>query len=632
MELSAPRSWVQVAMLSFALSVCASLFLAAMHAEKAYAYTYLNTCTASIYNRGWVCATESGNLELIGSDPIGPRMWMPSWQNPGGEYSYISNYQFAIWGDRNGQDDLVWYSAWNGAWSRGGANMGTGDLTGAKNGTGFGCIATYGYGWAGNVIAKHGGLDALMHNHIYISARGNDGSFVQYNYGAIDFWPRIKIRYDANGGSNAPLPHNKYIGGADFVASTKPTRTGYTFEGWSTKKSGPVNIASGQKIGYEDWNLLQCSSVPHGWNSRGPADFWRDPGAGQPSPSGTNVITLYAQWKPVTYSISYNGNGSTGGSTASSSHIYDAAKALTPNGFTRAYTLSCDARGGSAGNVSVPCTWRWEAWNAKQNGSGISFGNKASVKNLRSTKGTMTLYAQWSRGLATLPDPGQKPGCTFKGWFSAVSGGTLIGAVGDTVSIDKNTTCYARWEQHAEVSYYVDGESVPVHVDEVPVGAACAASSAAAAKATRSDCAGFDGWYVDEAYTQKYIEGSAVPASGMALYGRNEVTLDYAPTDATQALFDRYACYADDALSILLSDGAPLPASQTLHYGDRVSVERGASIWFEDRGRVREAVCDSGAYTTSEAVGAPARTIKLTCNTVAYLRWRVPAYDGIALS
>lgn len=79
-----------------------------------------------------------------------------------------------------------------------------------------------------------------------------------------------------------------------------------------------------------------------------------------------------------TYTVKYDGNGNTGGSTASSSHTYNTSKALTSNGFTK-------------------IGYSFNGWNTKADGSGTSYSDEASVKNLTSTNGaTVTLYAQWS--------------------------------------------------------------------------------------------------------------------------------------------------------------------------------------------------------------------------------------------
>lgn len=82
---------------------------------------------------------------------------------------------------------------------------------------------------------------------------------------------------------------------------------------------------------------------------------------------------------PITYTVKYDANAEEGiiGSTASSTHTYDVAKALTANGYVRTgYTFI--------------------GWNTKADGSRDSYADKESVKNLTSVDGdTVTLYAQW---------------------------------------------------------------------------------------------------------------------------------------------------------------------------------------------------------------------------------------------
>lgn len=97
----------------------------------------------------------------------------------------------------------------------------------------------------------------------------------------------------------------------------------------------------------------------------------------------TNVnLKLYANWEPNVYTVKYDANGGSG-TTASSAHTYDSARNLVSNEFTRTgYTFT--------------------GWNTKPDGSGTSYANGASVKNLTSTnKGTVTLYAQWKANTYT---------------------------------------------------------------------------------------------------------------------------------------------------------------------------------------------------------------------------------------
>ena len=92
---------------------------------------------------------------------------------------------------------------------------------------------------------------------------------------------------------------------------------------------------------------------------------------------GDVTVDLYPEWIANTYTVKYNGNGENSGTTPSSSHTYDTAKNLTANGY-------------------VKNGYQFVGWNTKADGSGTSYSDKQSVKNLTATNGgTVTLYAQW---------------------------------------------------------------------------------------------------------------------------------------------------------------------------------------------------------------------------------------------
>ena len=96
----------------------------------------------------------------------------------------------------------------------------------------------------------------------------------------------------------------------------------------------------------------------------------------------TNTATLFAKCNANTYTVTYNGNGNTDGSTTSSSHTYDTAKNLTKNGFTKTgYTFA--------------------GWNTKADGTGTAYLDEASVTNL-ATSGNVNLYAQWTANTYTV--------------------------------------------------------------------------------------------------------------------------------------------------------------------------------------------------------------------------------------
>lgn len=88
------------------------------------------------------------------------------------------------------------------------------------------------------------------------------------------------------------------------------------------------------------------------------------------------ACTLYSAWN--TYTITYNGNGATGGSTANSSHTYNTAKALTPNGYTRT-------------------GYKFAGWSTSKTATSATYSDKQSVSNLTTANGgTVTLYAVWT--------------------------------------------------------------------------------------------------------------------------------------------------------------------------------------------------------------------------------------------
>jgi uncharacterized repeat protein (TIGR02543 family) len=92
-------------------------------------------------------------------------------------------------------------------------------------------------------------------------------------------------------------------------------------------------------------------------------------------PSSNETYT--AQWTANTYTVTYDGNGSDGGSTADSSHIYGVEQTLTPNGYTRTDYI-------------------FNGWNTAANGTGEAYTDAQSVTNLTMNDGvTVTLYAQW---------------------------------------------------------------------------------------------------------------------------------------------------------------------------------------------------------------------------------------------
>lgn len=91
----------------------------------------------------------------------------------------------------------------------------------------------------------------------------------------IDPITSYSVKYNANGGSGAPGNQTKWYDENITISNSKPTRTGYSFQGWATSSSGSVAYK---------------------------------PGATYSANSG---VTLYAVWKADTYPVKYDANGGT---------------------------------------------------------------------------------------------------------------------------------------------------------------------------------------------------------------------------------------------------------------------------------------------------------------------------------
>lgn len=93
----------------------------------------------------------------------------------------------------------------------------------------------------------------------------------------VPAWTSYTISYSANGGSGAPSAQTKWKDQTLTLSGTKPTRSGYSFLGWSTSSTATSATYS----------------------------------AGG-SYTNNSSATLYAVWKANTYTIKYNANGGTG--------------------------------------------------------------------------------------------------------------------------------------------------------------------------------------------------------------------------------------------------------------------------------------------------------------------------------
>ncbi|MBR5027297.1 InlB B-repeat-containing protein [Candidatus Saccharibacteria bacterium] len=235
-------------------------------------------------------------------------------------------------------------------------------------------------------------------------------------------FPRYSITYDLNNGNVTtanPTTHDK----TESFMLNEPTKTGYTFTGWTgTTIEGDTPVMN--------YTL--------------------------PAPHVRDNIEFTAHYRKNTYTINFDGNGSTSGSTASMNMNYDEAANLIANGFERTgytfagwkynnedyadgaevtnltaedggvvtmvaqweptqYTIIFHANNENVENpdamaaqivtydIETPLTanaytwWQHKIveWTTNENGTGTKYADKAVIKNLDANGGEIHLYAKW---------------------------------------------------------------------------------------------------------------------------------------------------------------------------------------------------------------------------------------------
>jgi uncharacterized repeat protein (TIGR02543 family) len=146
------------------------------------------------------------------------------------------------------------------------------------------------------------------------------------------------VTFDANGGSGSMATQTS--SSKSNLSSNSFTRSGFTFTGWSTNADG--------------------TGTPY-------------TNAAQYSFNNSNMTaTLYAQWTPAGYSVTFSANGGTG-TMAAQPGAAGASVALSPDQFSY------------AGKV-------FTGWNTAVGGTGTNYADGATI----TMTANVTLYAQWA--------------------------------------------------------------------------------------------------------------------------------------------------------------------------------------------------------------------------------------------
>lgn len=163
------------------------------------------------------------------------------------------------------------------------------DINGNTNSTENTSFYSPNGGWVDKSIISHSQSFSRTHSDytIYINAcidrRGSSyapGKSIPTAYITIPAIEHHTVSYNANGGSGAPSSQTKWYGTVLTLSSTRPTRTGYTFQGWATSASGAVAYQPGGQYGAD------------------------------------SDVTLYAVWKANTWTVRFDANGGSGAPSA----------------------------------------------------------------------------------------------------------------------------------------------------------------------------------------------------------------------------------------------------------------------------------------------------------------------------
>ncbi|WP_281890457.1 InlB B-repeat-containing protein [Paenibacillus sp. YYML68] len=395
------------------------------------------------------------------------------------------------------------------------------------------------------------------------------------------------VTYNGNGhtGGNVPLDGGSYASGATAtVLGNTGTleRTGYTFAGWNTASDGTgTDYAGGATL----------------------------------TVSGN--VTLYAKWTADSYTVTYAGNGSTGGT----------APAVVTQSYNSTVTVS-----GNTGTLSRT-GYTFAGWNTASDGTGTDYAGGATF----ALTGNVTLYAKWTADSYTVTYAGNgstggtapavvtqsynstvtvsgntgtlvRTGYTFGGWNTAADGTGTDYAGGATFTLTGNVTLYAKWTADSYTVTYdgngSTGGTAPAVVTQSYNSTVTVSGNTGALIRTGYT---FAGWNTAS-------DGSGTDYAGGATFAlTGNVTL--------------YAKWTADSYTVTYdgngSTGGTAPAVVTQSYNSTVTVSGNTGTL------VRTGYTFAGWNTASDGSGtdyAGGATFTLVGNVTLYAKWTADSY------
>lgn len=308
--------------------------------------------------------------------------------------------------------------------------------------------------WTGNIthnadgtlpMTVSGKISQLQPDYFPSSGISVSGSMT-----ATPITVKYAISYDANGGTGVPDSQEKIHGTDLTLSSTKPTRTGYTFLGWSTSSTATsATYAAGDTY------------------------------------TTDATATLYAVWQANKLSINYYSNGADycvvdGVEVSIDTNVLVGTSVVY---YDSTYTDAISGYTYDTGVVYMTKT-DWEGtgfWNTEPDGSGYSIDENyagtgqdvatALGVSLDNSDTSVDIYAQWKQNIVRLQYNANgglnapsgitdavgtvitistiqpmRVGYTFIGWGTSSDSTTAAYNSGDSYTLQDNAILYAIWE------------------------------------------------------------------------------------------------------------------------------------------------------------------------------------------
>ena len=304
--------------------------------------------------------------------------------------------------------------------------------------------STYGNNWTWDSSTKylyHNASGTVKYVEFYYNSNAGIGWFgadTDSQYAReVTFYVKqtaqnYTVTYNSNGATSGSVPtdsNSPYASGATVTVlgnTGNLAKTGYSFIGWNTQ-------ANGNGTSYAQGATFTINAN----------------------------TTLYAQWTPITYTVSFDANGGTLTGSPSTTYAYGATygsdtaftSAPTRSGYTFAgwYT---SATGGTQVNGSSTVTsggvlyahWTENAPTTytvtfDPNGGTLT-GASTATYNAGSAYNTDTAFT-------SAPT---RSGYTFAGWYTQMNGGTQVNG---SSTVTGSTMLYAHWTQNSGSGEYI---------------------------------------------------------------------------------------------------------------------------------------------------------------------------------